>query len=112
MNSSERKKPLALQTWRVRAVLAGRPRNLDLLTMYPGSRVEISREEEDGWAWCRNGADKEDWVPLWYLTGAGEGTTRTALAMIPRYCRSKRERSFRLCWKSKGMPLGQVSESA
>jgi hypothetical protein len=68
------------QTWRVRACEAERPTNPDPLTMHPGDRVEITGQEEDGWVWCRNGAGTEDWVPLSYLTGEGEGTTRTALA--------------------------------
>jgi SH3 domain len=68
------------QTWRVRACAAERPTNPDPLTMHSGERVQIAGREEDGWVWCRNGAGKEDWVPLSYLTGAGEGTTRTALA--------------------------------
>jgi hypothetical protein len=91
------------QTWRVRACAAERPTNPDPLTMHPGDRVEITGQEEDGWVWCRNWAGKEDWVPLSYLTGAGEGTTRTALAdMIPRCCPSKWEKSSRPCWKSMG----------
>ena len=67
------------QTWRVRACEGERPTNPDPLTMHPADRVEITGQEEDGWVWCRNGAGKEDWVPLSYLTAEGEGATRTAL---------------------------------
>lgn len=66
------------QTWRVRAYEAERPTNPDSLTMHPGDRVEITGKEEEGWVWCKNGAGKEDWVPLSYLPAEGEGATRTA----------------------------------
>jgi hypothetical protein len=67
------------QTWRVRAREAERPTNPNPLTMHPGDRIEITGKGEEGWVWCRNGAGKEDWVPLSYLKVDGEGATRTAL---------------------------------
>lgn len=67
------------QTWRVRVREAEGPTNPDPLTMHLGDRVEITGKEEDGWVWCRNGEGKEDWVPLSYLIGEGEESTRTAL---------------------------------
>jgi hypothetical protein len=68
------------QMWRVRVCEAEHSTNPDPLTMHPGDRIERAGPEEDGWVWCRSGADKEDWVPLSYLTAECEGTTRTALA--------------------------------
>lgn len=65
-------------SWRVRALKASRPSNLDPIKMQAGDVVEIAGKEDDGWVWCRHHTGKESWVPVSYLTADGEGNTRTA----------------------------------
>ncbi len=66
-------------TWTVRAIRAELSVNPEPLTMHPGDRVEMVGEQEDGRVRCRNGAGREDWVPLSYLSAEGPANTRTAL---------------------------------
>lgn len=75
-----KEQPLAANTWKVRARKASSPTYPDPIKLQAGDLVEVSGEEDDGWIWCRNHAGKEGWVPLSYMTAAGDGAARTALS--------------------------------
>jgi Variant SH3 domain len=77
--ATERKEQFMTSTWKVRAVKASRPENPYPIKMHAGDLIELAGNEDDGWIWCRHPSGKESWVPMSYLSTAGEGHTRTAL---------------------------------